>query len=66
MVVKNNFLTKEEFSKMLIGQDFWMDARELCERGIATHVLVNGKEVKAKKYLKNKLKKKNKTVKSKV
>ena len=37
---------------MLIGQDYCMGAKELCERGIATHVLVNGKEIKAKKYLK--------------
>ena len=42
---------------MLIGKDFWMDTKELCKRGIATHVLVEGKEIKAKKYLKS-LKKK--------
>jgi hypothetical protein len=32
--------------------DFWMKPKELCQRGIATHVLVDGKEIKAKKYLK--------------
>ena len=52
VILDNGFLTKKEFDKMLIGQDYWMDAEELCKRGIATHVLVNGKEVKAKKYLK--------------
>ena len=53
VVLDNGFLSKKEFKQMLVGQDYWMDAKELCKRGIATHVLVNGKEVKAKKYLKN-------------
>jgi hypothetical protein len=29
-----------------------MDAKELCHRGIATHVIYKGKMIKAKKYLK--------------
>lgn len=53
VILKNNFLTKKEFDDMLIGKDFWMDTKELCKRGIATHVLVDGKEVSAKKYLKS-------------
>ncbi len=52
VILKNNFLSKKEFKDMLIGQDFWMDTKELCKRGIATHVLVNGQEITAKKYLK--------------
>ena len=52
-ILDNGFLTKKEYKKMLIGQDFWMDAKQMCERGIATHVMVNGKELKAKKYLKS-------------
>ena len=56
IIVKNGFLTKKEFKQMLIGQDYWMDVDEMCRRGIATHVLVNGKEIKAKKYLKMKTK----------
>lgn len=52
VILKQGFLTKKEFNKMLIGQDYWMGAKELCKRGIATHVLYNGKEIKAKKYLK--------------
>jgi ATP-dependent protease ClpP protease subunit len=51
VIVKNGFLTKDEFEQMLIGQDFWMDAKELCERGIATHVIYKGKMIKSKKYL---------------
>ena len=57
VVLDNGFLSKKEFKQMLVGQDYWMGVEELCKRGIATHVLVNGKEVKAKKYLKS-LKKK--------
>jgi len=52
ILLDTGFLSKKEFDNMLIGQDYWMDAEELCRRGIATHVLVNGKEIKAKKYLK--------------
>jgi len=52
VILKPGFLTKEEYKKMIIGQDYWMDAEELCKRGIATHVLKDGKEIKAKKYLK--------------
>jgi len=52
IIVEKGFLKEEEFDKMLIGQDFWMDARELCERKIATHVVYKGQVMKAKKYLK--------------
>ena len=52
VILKNGFLSKSEFDNMLIGKDFWMDTKELCKRGIATHVLIDGKEISAKKYLK--------------
>ena len=52
IVVDNGFLTPAEFDQMLIGQDYWMDAKEMCKRKIATHVIYKGKQVKAKKYLK--------------
>jgi len=52
IIKDQGFLTKKEYENMLIGQDFWMNAEEMCKRGIATHVLMNGKEIKAKKYLK--------------
>ena len=53
VIVKPKFLKKKEFKQMLAGKDFWMKPEELCQRGIATHVLVDGKEIKAKKYLKS-------------
>jgi len=53
IIVKKGFLTEEEFRKMIIGQDYWMDAKELCKRNIATHVIIAGEELTAKQYLKN-------------
>ena len=52
VIVKTKFLKKKEYKQMLSGKDFWMKPEELCKRKIATHVLVDGKEIKAKKYLK--------------
>jgi len=63
IVVEQGFLTKYEFEKMLIGQDYWMDAKQMCKRGIATHVIVDGKEIEAKEFLKL-LKKRKKEKKS--
>jgi len=59
IIVKPGFLSKSEFEQMLIGQDFWMNTKELCKRGIATHVVVDGKELTAKEYLKSLKKKKS-------
>ena len=52
IVQDKGFLTKEEFNKMLIGQDYWMDAKEMCKRKIATDVIYQGKMLTAKEYLK--------------
>ncbi len=52
MIVEKGFLSKKEFDEMVIGKDFWMDAEEMCRRGIATHVVWEDREMKAKKYLK--------------
>ena len=52
MIVAQGFLSEKEFHDMVIGKDFWMDAKEMCKRGIATHVVYHEKEIKAKKYLK--------------
>jgi len=52
MLLDTKYLTKNEFKEMGMGKDFWFDAEELCKRNMATHVLINGKEVTAKKYLK--------------
>jgi len=52
LIVEQGFLTKKEFEQMLVGQDYWMDAKQMCKRGIATHVIIEGKEISAKAYLK--------------
>jgi len=53
IIVKQGFLTEDEFQKMLVGQDYWMDAKELCKRGIATHVIISTQEeITAKEFLK--------------
>ncbi len=52
LIVSEGFLTDDEFESMLIGKDYWMGAKEMCERNIATHVVYKGEQVKAKKYLK--------------
>ena len=66
IIVKPGFLTKKEFKKMLVGQDYWFDSKEMCKRGIATHIIVNGKELTAKEYLKSlKKEKKSKKINSK-
>ena len=52
IIVEQGFLSKEEFDQMLVGQDYWMGTKELCKRGIATHVILEGDEVTAKEYLK--------------
>ncbi len=49
------FLSKKEFKKMIMGKDYWFGSKEMCKRGIATHVLVGGKQITAKKYLKKNL-----------
>lgn len=53
IIVQQGFLTEEEYKQMLVGQDYWMGTKELCKRGIATHVIVQGKELTAKEYLKH-------------
>ncbi len=59
IIVKQGFLSKDEFKQMLVGQDYWMGTKEMCKRGIATHVILNGQELTAQEYLKT-LKKKKK------
>ena len=52
IIVNKGFLSKKEFKEMLLGKDFWMDAKEMCKRKIATHVIQHGKTLTAKEYLK--------------
>jgi ATP-dependent protease ClpP protease subunit len=62
MIVGQGFLSEDEYQQMLVGQDFWMGAKELCKRGLATHVILEGQEITGKEYLKllKKQKKENK------
>ncbi len=45
-------LTNEEIQKMTDGKEYWFGAKKMCERGIATHVVIRGLQIPAKKYLK--------------
>ncbi len=45
-------MSEEEIQKMTDGKDFWFNAKEMCKRGIATHVVVHGLSIPAKRYLK--------------
>jgi len=51
VILDPGFLSNDEFGMMVIGQDYWMNGLEMCKRGIATHILIDGKEEKAYKYL---------------
>jgi ATP-dependent protease ClpP protease subunit len=52
IIVDKGFLSKDEFNQMLLGKDFWFNAKQMCKRKIATHVIYRGKELEAKEYLK--------------
>ena len=60
MEERGKFLTEKEFEQMLLGKDFWFGPEEMLRRGIATHIIIDGVEVSAKKYLKKNKKKKKK------
>lgn len=45
------FFSEEELQRIFSGEEFWLDAIDLCERGIATHCVVFGIELTAKEYL---------------
>ncbi len=49
---KNGYMTKKELKKMIDGKEWWWDAEDMCQRGVATHIIVAGEELTAKKYLK--------------
>jgi len=61
IVVDQKFLSKKEFKKMTIGQDYWFDADEMLKRGIATHIVIEGELIPSKKYLKKAKNGKNKS-----
>jgi len=45
-------LDENEILQMLDGKEWWFGSKEMCQRGIATHVNVDGVMIPAKKYLK--------------
>ena len=45
-------LTDEEIQELIEGKDFWFGAKEMCQREIATHVIIDGIVVTATEYLK--------------
>lgn len=47
------FLKKKEFKRILDGKDLYLDALSMCERGMATHIIVNGVKYTAEEYLNN-------------
>lgn len=51
IIVTPGHLTEAEFEQMINGKDFWMDAKELCERKIATHVMIGKEKYTAEEYL---------------
>ncbi len=52
LIFKNGFFTDIEFKRLEKGEEYWMDAKEMCKREVATHVIYKGRKIKAKKYLK--------------
>lgn len=52
LIVTTGFLTPEEFEKMLLGKEYWFDVKEMAERGICTHIVMDGYEYTSEEYLK--------------
>lgn len=46
------YFTKTEISQLIKGKDFWLDALEMCKRGIATKICVFGQFMDADLYVK--------------
>ena len=47
------YVKKKEFKRILDGKDLYLDAYQMCKRGIATHIVVAGKERDAEEYIQN-------------
>lgn len=48
------FFSKDEINALENGADYWFSIDEMCERGIATHCVIDGVEITAEEYLKTK------------
>ena len=46
-----DYMTPKEIKIMFKGEDFWFNAKEMCRRGMATHVIVDGETLTAEEYL---------------
>ncbi len=44
-------MSREELDAMNNGKDFWFNAEEMCRRGMATHVMVDGKKYSAQAFV---------------
>lgn len=44
-------MSDEEIAKMFDGEDYWFDAEQMCLRGMADCVIVNGNTITADEYL---------------
>ena len=51
IIVKQGFLSQQEFDEMLIGRDFWFDCYEMAQRGICTHVMIEGFMIPSDEYI---------------
>lgn len=49
-IIVNGWLTQDEYKRMLDGKDYWFNAHQMLERGIATHVLIKNQLVSADEY----------------
>jgi len=46
-----DFLTKKEWKKYMNGRDIWFDARQMCERDIATKIIIGANAVESQTYV---------------
>lgn len=44
-------MTDKEIKLMFQGSDFWFGAKQMCQRGMADYVIVDGTTIEAKEYL---------------
>ena len=45
------YFTKKEIKKMNKGKDYWLDSKDMLERGIATHIIVKGEVTTREDYM---------------
>src|SRR3989339_279276 len=46
----SSYFSKDELQKIYNGEEYNFDACEMCRRGIATHIMAEGKRIDAKKF----------------